>query len=75
MLICNFCAERFCRAKKKYPVRHKTAKTLTHYRFALKMAAAVFAETLDNFQRSPRLISESQVVLRTPAAKILGKKY
>jgi hypothetical protein len=32
--------------------------TTTNYKFTLKMATAIFAETLDNFQHSTRLISE-----------------
>jgi hypothetical protein len=34
--------------------------TPNHYIFTLKMAIAKFAETLDNFQHSSRLIPESQ---------------
>jgi hypothetical protein len=34
-------------------------KTPNHYVFTLKMAVAMFAETLDNFQHSTLLIPES----------------
>jgi hypothetical protein len=36
------------------------AKTPIHYIFTLKMATAMFAETLDNFQHSKRLIPDSR---------------
>jgi hypothetical protein len=35
-------------------------ETPNHYILTLKMATAMFAETLDNFQRSTLLISESR---------------
>jgi hypothetical protein len=35
-------------------------KTPNHDTFILKMATAMFVETLDNFQHSTRLIPESQ---------------
>jgi hypothetical protein len=35
-------------------------KTPNHYRFTLKMATAMSAETMDNFQHSTQLIPESR---------------
>jgi hypothetical protein len=35
-------------------------KRPNHYTFTLKMATAMFAETLDNFQHSTRLIPEGR---------------
>jgi hypothetical protein len=37
----------------------RSTKTINHYIFTLKMATAIFAETLDNFQNLMRLIPES----------------
>jgi hypothetical protein len=35
-------------------------KTPSHHKFTLKMATAMFAETLDTFQHSTRLFPESR---------------
>jgi hypothetical protein len=41
------------------PYLRKSAKTSSHYIFTLKMATAVFAEMIDNFQHSTQFIPKS----------------